>query len=161
MLRTTWALIELTTCEISGVRTINYIVAATAIPAASAPSFPSVTSITESLSLTQNHSGCWRYSLCYESACDLVIGLLHCNEYRIPNSHKYSGRRQKPDNVTQRPFSRELDLGAHFQESVDRARFLKIRFLKIGRFQAHKIGLFPEIRKWPDFRFQESWISAP
>ena len=50
--------------------------------AASAPSFPSVTSIAESLSLTQNHSGCWRYSLCYESACDLVIGLLHCNKYQ-------------------------------------------------------------------------------
>ena len=48
--------------------------AATAIPAASAPSFPSVTSIIdESWNLTQNSSGCWRYSLCYESACDLVI----------------------------------------------------------------------------------------
>ena len=52
------------------------------IPAASALSFPSVTSIAESLSLTQNHSGCWRYSMCYESACDLVIGLLDCNKYQ-------------------------------------------------------------------------------
>ena len=70
------------TCEVSGVQTNNYIVAATAIPADSAPSFPAITSIAESLSLTQNHSGCWRYSLCYESACDLVIGLLHCDKYQ-------------------------------------------------------------------------------
>ena len=68
------------TCEVSGVQTNNCMVAATAIPAASAPSFPSVASIAESLSLTPNHSGCWRYSLCYESACDLVISLLHCNK---------------------------------------------------------------------------------
>ena len=61
----------------------NCIVAATEIPAASAPSFPSVTTIAESLSLTHNHSGCWRYSLCYESGCDLVIaGLLHCKKYQ-------------------------------------------------------------------------------
>ena len=39
----------------STVHTNNCIVAATAIPAASAPSFPSVTSIVESLSLAQNH----------------------------------------------------------------------------------------------------------
>ena len=62
--------------------TNNCIVAATAIPVASAPSFPSVISIAESLSVTQSHSGCWCYSLCYESACDLVIGLLHCNKYQ-------------------------------------------------------------------------------
>ena len=49
----------------------------------------------------------------------------------------------------------------HFQESVAHARFLKIIFLKMGRFQAHKIGFFLEIRKWPDFRFPESWISVP
>ena len=34
-----WALL-VPTCEVSGVQTNNYIVAATAIPAASAPSFP-------------------------------------------------------------------------------------------------------------------------
>ena len=44
------------TCEVSGVQTNNGIVAATAIPAASAPSFLSVTPLAESLSLTQNHS---------------------------------------------------------------------------------------------------------
>ena len=37
-------------------KTNDCMVAAAAIPAASAPLFPSVTSITESLSLTQNHS---------------------------------------------------------------------------------------------------------
>ena len=46
-------------CEVSGVQTNNCIVAARVIPAASAPSFPTVTSITEGLSLTQNHPGCW------------------------------------------------------------------------------------------------------
>ena len=40
------------TCEVHGVQTNNCIVAATAIPAASAPTFPSVTSIAESLRLT-------------------------------------------------------------------------------------------------------------
>ena len=139
------------TCQVSEVQTNNCIVAAATIPAASAPSFPSATSITDSLSLTRYHAGCWRYSLCYESACDLVIGLLHCND------HQYYG--------TQRPFSRELapsllKMCAHFQESVDFARSLKIRFLKMGRLQAHKI-FFLEIRKWPDFRFQESWILVP
>ena len=78
-----WALFELT-CEVSGVQTNNRIVAATAIPAASAPAFTSITSVAVSLSLTQNHSDCWRYSLCYESACDPVIGLLHCNKYQKP-----------------------------------------------------------------------------
>ena len=73
------------TCEVSGVQTNNCIVAATAIlPAACAPSFPSVTSIAESLNLTLNRLGCWRYCLCYESACDLVIGLLRCNKYQQP-----------------------------------------------------------------------------
>ena len=44
--------------------------------------FHQATSITDSLSLTRNHAGCWRYSLCYESACDLVIGLFHCNDHQ-------------------------------------------------------------------------------
>ena len=97
------------TCEVSGVQTNDCIVAATAIPAASTPSFPSIISSSpKAWSLTQNHSGCWRYSLCYESACDLVIDLLHCNKYQKP--HKYHGRSQKPDHVTQIPFSREPDL---------------------------------------------------
>ena len=56
---------------------------------------------------------------------------------------------------------KSLKMGARFQESVDLARFLKIRFLKMGRFQVHKIGFSLEIRKWPDFSFQESWISVP
>ena len=43
-----WVLLE-PTCEVSGVQTNNYTVAATAIPAASAPSFPSITSIAERL----------------------------------------------------------------------------------------------------------------
>ena len=72
------------TCEVPGVQTKNLIVAVTAMPTASAPGFTSITSIAESLSLTQNHSGCWRYSLCYESACDPVIGLLHCKKYQKP-----------------------------------------------------------------------------
>ena len=76
-----WALF-VPTCEVSGVQTNNRIVAATAIPAASAPAFTSITSIAESMSLTQNHSGCWRYSLCHESAGDPVIGFLHCNKYQ-------------------------------------------------------------------------------
>ena len=66
--------------SLPGLQTNKHIVAATAIPAASAPLFPSVISSTEILSLTQNHSGCWRYPLCYESVCDLVIYLLYCNE---------------------------------------------------------------------------------
>ena len=54
------------TCEVLWIQTNDSIVAARVIPAASASSFPSVTvtSITEGLSLTQNHSGCWPYSLC-------------------------------------------------------------------------------------------------
>ena len=52
-------------------------------------------------------------------------------------------------------------MGAHFQEHVDLARFLKITFLRLGRFQAHKMGFFLEIRSEPDFRFQEAWISVP
>ena len=94
-----WVLL-VPTCEVSGVQTNNCIVAATAIPATSTPSFPSITSIAESL----------RYSLCYESACDLVIDLLHCNKFKCIKSHKYPGHSQKPDHVTQRPFSREPDL---------------------------------------------------
>ena len=43
-----WALL-VPTCEVSGVQTNNCIVAATAIPAASTPSFPSITSIAESI----------------------------------------------------------------------------------------------------------------
>ena len=81
VIRTMWALF-VPTCEVSGVQTNNRIVAATAMmPAASAPAFTLITSIAESMSLTQNNSGCWRYSLCYESACDPVIGFLHCNKY--------------------------------------------------------------------------------
>ena len=92
-------------------QTNNCIVAATAIPAASAPSFPSVTSITESLSLTQNRSSYWRYSLCYESADDMVIGLLHCNNINN-NIHKYAGHdhSKQPDPLTQRPSPRVPDL---------------------------------------------------
>ena len=55
-------------------------------------------------------------------------------------------------------------MGAHFQESVDLARFLKIRFLRMGRFQVHKIGFSLEIRngpisdfKNPGFRSQKTW----
>ena len=55
-------------------------------------------------------------------------------------------------------------MGAHFQESVDLARFLKIRFLRMGRFQVHKIGFSLEIRKWPisdfknpGFRSHKTW----
>ena len=43
-----WALL-VPTCEVSRVQTNNCTVAATAIPAASTPSFPSITSIAESL----------------------------------------------------------------------------------------------------------------
>ena len=43
-----WVLL-VSTCEVSGVQTNNCNVAATAIPAASTPSFPSTTSIAESL----------------------------------------------------------------------------------------------------------------
>ena len=78
-----WALL-VPTCEVSGVQRNNCIVAATAIPAASTPSFPSITSVAESLEIDSDHSGCWRYSLCYESACDLGIDLLHCNKYQKP-----------------------------------------------------------------------------
>ena len=98
------------TCEVSGVQTNNRIVAATAIPAASAPAFTSITSNAKSLSLTQNHSGCWRYSLCYESACDPVIGLLHSLQQVSKATNKYPGHSQKPDHVTQRTLSREPDL---------------------------------------------------
>ena len=53
-----WALF-VPMCKVSGVQRNNCIVAATAIlvPAAGAPSFPSVTSINKSLSSTHNHSG--------------------------------------------------------------------------------------------------------
>ena len=54
-----------------------------------------------------------------------------------------------------------LKIGAHFQKHVDLARFLKITFLRMGRFQAHKMGFFLEIRSKLDFRFQKSWISVP
>ena len=44
---------------IRNIKTNNSVVAAKAIPTASASSFPSVISITEGLRLTQNHSGGW------------------------------------------------------------------------------------------------------
>ena len=45
------------TCEVSGVQPNNCIVAATAIPAASTPSFPSIISITESLEFDSESLG--------------------------------------------------------------------------------------------------------
>ena len=45
------------TCEVSGVQTNNCIMAATAIPAASTPSFPSITSIAESLEFDSESVG--------------------------------------------------------------------------------------------------------
>ena len=77
------------TCKVSGVQTNNCIVAATAmIHAASAPSFPPVTSIIKSLTLTQSHSvrllTLFSVLRIYESSYDLVTGLLHCNEYQQP-----------------------------------------------------------------------------
>ena len=60
-------------------------------------------------------------------------------------------------------------MGAHFQESVAHARFLKITFLKItflkmGRFQAHKIGFSLKSEngpisdfKNPGFRSHKTW----
>ena len=44
-------------CEVSGVQTDNCIVAAAAIPAASTPSFPSITSIAESLEFDSESLG--------------------------------------------------------------------------------------------------------
>ena len=154
-----WALF-VPTCEASWLQTNNCIMAATAISAASAPSFPSVTSITESLSLPQNRSGCWRSSLSYEPACDLVIGLLHCNEYHVSRlaTNTLGIAKSQKTMCTKTVFKRSrspLEMGAHFQESVDLAGFLKIIFLKMGRFQAHVIRFFLEIRKWADFKFQD------
>ena len=77
-----WVLL-VPTCEVSGVQTNNCIVAATVIPAASTPSFPSITSIAESLEFDSELLGLLAL-LCYESACDLVIYLLHCNKYQKP-----------------------------------------------------------------------------
>ena len=51
-----WVLLE-PTCEISGIQTNNYIVVATAIPAASTPSFPSITPIAESLEFDSESLG--------------------------------------------------------------------------------------------------------
>ena len=45
------------TCEVSGVQTNNCIVAASAIPATSTPSFPSITSIAESLEFDSESFG--------------------------------------------------------------------------------------------------------
>ena len=45
------------TCEVSGVQTNNCIVAATVIPAASTQSFPSITSIAESLEFDSESLG--------------------------------------------------------------------------------------------------------
>ena len=93
--------------------------AATTIPAASAPSSPSATSITESLSLTQtqNHSGCWPYpTLCATNR--RVMWSEVCFTATSINSHKYAG----PDHVAQRPFSRELDLSGKY-----------VPFSRIGR----------------------------
>ena len=51
-----WVLL-VPTCEVSGVQTNNCIVAATAIPSASTPSFPSITSIAESLEFDSESLG--------------------------------------------------------------------------------------------------------
>ena len=51
-----WVLL-VPTCEVSGVQTNNCIVAATAIPAASTLSFPSITSIAESLEFDSESLG--------------------------------------------------------------------------------------------------------
>ena len=51
-----WALL-VPTCEVSGVQTNNCIVAATAIPPASTPSFPSITSNAESLEFDSESLG--------------------------------------------------------------------------------------------------------
>ena len=51
-----WVLL-VPTCEVSGVQTNNCIVAATAIPAVSTPSFPSITSIAESLEFDSESLG--------------------------------------------------------------------------------------------------------
>ena len=51
-----WVLL-VSTCEVSGVQTNNCIVAATAIPAASTPSFPSITSIAVSLEFDSESLG--------------------------------------------------------------------------------------------------------
>ena len=49
--------------------TNNCIMAATAISAASVPSFPPATPFIETLSLTRNHSRCWHYWVRYKPAC--------------------------------------------------------------------------------------------
>ena len=51
-----WALF-VPTCEVSGVQTNNCIVTATAIPAVSTPSFPSITSIAKSLEFDSESLG--------------------------------------------------------------------------------------------------------
>ena len=51
-----WALL-VPTCEVSGVQTNNCIVTVIAIPAASTPSFPSITSIAESLEFDSESLG--------------------------------------------------------------------------------------------------------
>ena len=51
-----WVLL-VPTCEVSGVQTNNCTVAATVIPAASTPSFPSITSIAESLEFDSESLG--------------------------------------------------------------------------------------------------------
>ena len=51
-----WVLL-VPTCEVSGVQTNNCIVAATAIPAAITPSFPSINSIAESLEFDSESLG--------------------------------------------------------------------------------------------------------
>lgn len=52
------------TSEVARVQTNDCIVAARAIPAATAPSFPSVTFIAKGLSLAHNRSGCHGPDLC-------------------------------------------------------------------------------------------------
>ena len=108
-------------------------------------STPVVTLISKFLALG------WHYCLCYKPAFNLVIGERFASMQPRINSHKYAGHRQKPDSdhVTQRPMSRHSKifrslwkLGAHFPESVALARFLKSRFLKLGRFQSCKIVFF-------------------
>ena len=52
-----WVLLVPTCDEVSGVQTNNCIVAATAIPATSTPSLPSITSIAESLEFDSESLG--------------------------------------------------------------------------------------------------------
>ena len=98
--RTRWALLFVTK-----VRDLFYIVAATGIPAVSAPSV-SICNVhhrqldesdSESLALLGH------YCRCYEPACDLVTGLLH---YKVATN--MLGKGKSLHHLTRRPISREL-----------------------------------------------------